>query len=358
MEDRASRLEISVSLRTLLLAIVLILVAGAVVSVRGALLLVFVGIFLAAVFEFPTRGLMARTGLGRGLAATIVVLGTALGAALLALILVVPVGRSIIEFVQGLPELVDQLQASDELSWLGDSGVGEGADAGAQTLAQSVPETISGLLGLVGEAFSVGLALFTVVFVTLFFLLDVAHLKTAVASVLAPKNADRTLDLWERITRIISRWAIGALAIAVIAGTVQGTTAWLLGSSFALALGLIAGLLDLIPNIGATIAGFILTLVLLAEEGLTAALIMLAVVLVYQQVENNLLTPTIQGKATNISGFFVITGVTVFGALLGVLGALLAVPIIASLQIIVQELTADRRARMAAARAAAEAPSA
>ena len=105
---------------------------------------------------------------------------------------------------------------------------------------------------------------------------------------LTPTSADRTLELWERITRIISRWAIGALAIAVIAGTVQGTTAWLLGSSFALALGLIAGFLDLIPNIGATIAGFILTLVLLAEEGLTAALIMLAVVLVYQQVENNL----------------------------------------------------------------------
>ena len=139
----------------------------------------------------------------------------------------------------------------------------------------------------------------------------------------------------------------------MIAGTVQGTTAWILGSSYALALGLIAGFFDLIPNIGATIAGFILTVVLLAEEGLTAALIMLAVVLVYQQVENNLLTPTIQGKATNISGFFVITGVTVFGALLGVLGALIAVPVVASLQIVAQELTKDRRERMAAAKAAA-----
>ena len=310
--------------------------------------------FLGAVFEFPTRLLMSKTPLGRGLAATVVVLGTAVAAALLALVLRPP-GEELHRARPGAARPRRPAARLGQLSWVGDTGAGDGAEAGAQNLADAIPDTISGLLGVVGEAFTVGLALFTVVFVTLFFLLDVANLRTAVASVLTPTSADRTLELWERITRIISRWAIGALAIAVIAGTVQGTTAWLLGSSFALALGLIAGFLDLIPNIGATIAGFILTLVLLAEEASPPALIMLAVVLVYQQVENNLLTPTIQGKATNISGFFVITGVTVFGALLGVLGALVAVPVIASLQIVVQELTKERRARMAAARAAMEA---
>ena len=117
---------------------------------------------------------------------------------------------------------------------------------------------------------------------------------------------------------------------------------------------MIAGFLDLIPNLGATIAGFILVPVVFAEEGLTAALIMLAVVLVYQQVENNLLTPTIQRKATNIWASAVIVSVTVFGALLGVLGALIAVPLTASIQIVVQELTAARRERFALARAQAE----
>ena len=75
---------------------------------------------------------------------------------------------------------------------------------------------------------------------------------------LLPADADRWLDVWERITENVSRWAIGALTIAVIAGTTQGLTAFLLGSSYAVALGLIAGFLDLIPNIGATIAAFIL----------------------------------------------------------------------------------------------------
>jgi predicted PurR-regulated permease PerM len=131
-------------------------------------------------------------------------------------------------------------------------------------------------------------------------------------------------------------------------------TAWLLGSSYAIALGVVAGLLDMIPNLGATIAGFILVPTLWAEEGLTAALIMAAVVLVYQQLENSILTPKIQGKAVNISPFFIIVAVTLFGALLGVLGALTAVPLAATLQILVQELTKARREKVAAAKAAVE----
>ena len=123
------------------------------------------------------------------------------------------------------------------------------------------------------------------------------------------------------------------------------------GLELRLALGVIAGLLDTIPNIGATIAGFVLVPALWAEEGLTAALIMLAVVLVYQQVENNVLTPKIQGKAVSLSGFFIIVAVTLFGALLGVLGALTAVPLAATLQIFVQELTKSRRAKVAETKA-------
>src|SRR3954452_24950027 len=156
--------------------------------------------------------------------------------------------------------------------------------------------------------------------------------------------------MWDRITEMVSRWAVGVLIIAVIAGTVQGGTAWLLGFDYALSLALIAGFLDMIPHIGATIAGFILAWVLVAEQGLTAALIMLAVVLVYQQVENNLLTPTIQGKAVKLSAFFIIVAVAIFGALLGVIGALIAVPVAAMIQIILGEVTKTYRQQIAAAK--------
>ncbi len=350
------RVEISISPRTLFLAAAIVALSAALVVIKEALVLVFLGIFLALVFEHPTRLVMRRTRLGRGLAATVVVLGAVLTVVVLALFLLVPLVGDLRDLIKTLPDLVANLRESDELGWLGDSGAAASVQDGSGDLANWIPSGISAILGVAGEAFAAGLAIFTIIFLTLFLVIDMPRLKNALATVTTPETADRTLDLHERITRTVSRWAIGALTIALIAGTVQGTTAYLLGSSFAVALGVIAGLLDLIPNLGATIAGFILVPVLFAEEGLTAALIMLLVILVYQQVENNLLTPTIQGKATDISAFFVILGVTVFGALLGVLGALVAVPIVASLQLVVQEVTKERRARMAAMTGGATTP--
>jgi putative heme transporter len=280
------------------------------------------------------------------------VLGTAVAAVLLMLVLLVPFVGSVRDFLQDLPETVQSLRESDELSWLGDSGAAGNVQDGAEQVSVSVPDAISAVLGIAGSFFGVFLACFTILFICLFLLSDITNLKRSLASVLGPGEDDRWLDVWERVTTSISRWAIGVAVIAVIAGTVQGTTAWLLGSSYALGLAVIAGLLDMIPNIGATIAGFILVPALWAEEGLTAAIIMLAVVLVYQQVENNILTPKIQGKAVQLSGFFVIVAVTLFGALLGVLGALTAVPLAATIQIFVQELTRARREKVAEHKAA------
>jgi len=347
---RRHAVEFTVGVRTLITIALVTTVAVALVSIREALLIVFTGVFLAFVFELPVRLVSRVFKLGRSVSAVIVVLGSAVAVALLELVLLVPLVSSMIEFLKGLPQIVQDLQDSSELSWLGDSGAAGNVQDGSQSLAHTIPDAVSAFLGVAGDAFGTALAIFTIVFLAMFLLVDMPRLKGAAASVLMPGDADRMLWLWEQITRTVSRWALGAAFIAVCAGTIQGTTAWILGSSYALALGVIAGLLDLIPNIGATIAGFILVPTLLAEEGLTAALIMLAVVLIYQQVENNFLTPTVQGKAVEISGFFVMLGVTVFGALLGVFGALVAVPVTASLQIVVRMITEERRAHVAAAR--------
>jgi predicted PurR-regulated permease PerM len=215
----------------------------------------------------------------------------------------------------------------------------------------SVPDAISDVLGIAGGFFGVFLASFTILFICLFLITDIGGLKRSLASVLMPPEDERWLGVWDRVTMTISRWAIGVIVIATIAGVIQGTTAFLLGSSYALALGLIAGLLDMIPNIGAMLAGFILVPTLWAEEGLTAAIIMLVVILAYQQLENNILTPKIQGKAVQLSAFFIIVAVTIFGALLGVLGALVAVPLAATIQIFVQELTKARREQVAEVKA-------
>jgi predicted PurR-regulated permease PerM len=340
-------------MRTVLIVAATIGVLAAFVAIGDTFLIVFIGVFLALVFEFPVRLVMAKTGLGRGLAATVTVLGAALLVTLLALLFLVPLVGGARDYLQELPATVQELRDSDELGGLGDSGAAENLQAGAENVAAKVPDAVSKVLGLAGDVFTLFVASFTILFICLFFLTDVVNLKRAVASVLMPGEDERWLAVWERVTESISRWAIGVVVIATMAGVTQGLTAWLLGSSFALALGLIAGLLDMIPNIGATIAGFILVPTIWAEEGLTAALIMLVVVLVYQQVENNLITPKVQGKAVNLSAFFIIVAVALFGALLGVLGALTAVPLAATIQIFVQELTKERRERVAEAKAIA-----
>ena len=208
---RRKPFETGITVRTLLIAALIVGLAAAVVSILDALLLVFLGIFLALVFEIPVRAFMRKTGRGRGLSATIVVLGSAVGATVLALILLVPLVSSVRDFLKDLPELVAQLRDSDELSSIGDSGSAENVQEGANNLAASVPDAISALLGLAGEAFSIGLALFTVLFLALFLLVDMSNLKETARSMLLPADADRWLAVWEHITENVSRWAIGAI---------------------------------------------------------------------------------------------------------------------------------------------------
>ena len=343
-------------MRTVLLVAATAGVLAAFWAIGDTFLIVFIGIFLALVFEYPVRYVMAKTHMSRGLASAITVIGTALAVLVIGLLFLVPLVGAVRDFLQDLPQTVEQLRESDELSgWFGNSGAAQNVQSGAEKVSSGVPDAISAVLGIAGGFFSAFLVTFTIIFICLFLLSDIVKLKQALGSVLMPGEDVRWLNVWERVTNTISRWAIGVVVIAVIAGTTQGLTAWLLGSSYALGLAVIAGLLDMIPNIGATIAGFILVPALWAEEGLSAALIMLAVLLVYQQIENNILTPKIQGAAVNLSGFFIIIAVTLFGALLGVLGALTAVPLAATIQIFVQELTKARREQVSEAKAAKEA---
>ena len=113
----------------------------------------------------------------------------------------------------------------------------------------------------------------------------------------------------------------------------------------------------LYSEIGSTIAAIIVCVVTLIASGLTPALIMLAVILVYQQAENYLIQPAVMGQVVELSGFATIASVMVGGALLGVVGAVLAVPITASAKVVIRHSTDGRRQRIAALEAAAAASS-
>src|SRR6478672_2857615 len=306
MAGQVEKRELIIPIRTILVVSAAIGVLGAFVAIGDTFLIVFVGIFLGLVFEFPVRFVTRKTGWSRGLAATVTVLGTAIGVVLIGLLFLVPMVGSVRDFLHSLPQTIYQLRSSDELSWLGDTGIGKNLHDGSSQTSASVPDTVSKVLGIAGAFFAVFLGGFTILFICLFLLSDIPNMKRALGSVLMPGEDDRWLGVWERVTEAVSRWAIGVVVIATIAGTTQGVTAWLLGSSYAIGLGVIAGLLDMIPNIGATMARLILVPTLWAEEGVAAAIVMLVVLLVYQQLENNILSPKIQGKAVSLSAFIII----------------------------------------------------
>ena len=189
------------------------------------------------------------------------------------------------DFLQGLPATIEQLRESDELSRLGDSGAAGTSRQASEEIVAAVPDAISAVLGIAGDFFSAfSHWLHDHLHLHLLARRHGEHLKRALGAVLTPGEDERWLGVWEKVTTSVSRWAIGVVVIATIAGTTK-LTALAPRFQLALALGVIAGLLDMIPNIGATIAGVSSSCRRCwAEEGLTAAIIMLVVLLVYQQV--------------------------------------------------------------------------
>ena len=351
-EPPAKRVEITISARTMATVLGVIAFVWAFIAARQAVLWIFIALFLAIVLTTPVTWLVERRGMKRGNAAMLVVLGLVLLLAALAYLLISPFVDAVQDLIEDLPNIVERIRGSDLFQELDQrTDVGAELQRRAESLASDLPSKLGDAFAVGGRIFGFGLGALSIVFMTLFLVIELPNLSRALHSVLFPRESTRMAMLEERITRTIGRYALGAMVIAMIAGTVQGTAAWLLGVPFALALGIIAGLLGLIPQVGATIAAVVLSLVALTQ-GVPQALIMLAVCIGYQQLENYVLQPTIQGRAADISGFFVIASVIVGAALLGVVGALIAVPLVASAQIVIRELTAERRAAVALAHAA------
>jgi predicted PurR-regulated permease PerM len=148
------------------------------------------------------------------------------------------------------------------------------------------------------------------------------------------QRLDRVLD---RSARAVGNYVAGALAQATIAAVTAYIVLKILGVPFAAPLALIIFFLDLIPLIGATIGAVIVGVITLFQDFPTATIIWTIYSILYQQVENNLIQPQIQKRAVNINPFLVIVSVLFGSALLGVMGALVAVPVAASIQIAFRE---------------------
>jgi predicted PurR-regulated permease PerM len=200
---------------------------------------------------------------------------------------------------------------------------------------------VSSLFGLV-----------TLGFLTLFGVIAKPALTRAALDLMRPDTAERVDRTLGEVSSTISFALLGNVVISIIAGTIVGVTAWIVDAPSPIVLAVIVGFFDLIPQVGSAIAAAIVVTVTLIASGVAPAVILLVVILVYQQVENYLIQPAVMRQAVELSGFATIAVVLLGSALLGVVGAILAVPVAASIKVIAAEATKGRRARMSRLRAA------
>ncbi len=349
-ESRPKRVEIVVSGTTVLKAAVIAL--GVYLAIIANEVLLIIGLaFVFALGLDPLVGRFTRRGVGRGTASLLVVGLLFLIAAVLVIWAAVPLWNEVRHLADNLPGYVNELEEQPAFKELDqNTDVTAKAEDLAKNIADKIPDAACSLLGITGALVGTVLSAVTLVFLTLFLLIGLPDLKRGALALLPPQEAARVDRLVNEVTETISYSLVGNLAISVIAATVVGVTAVIIGAPFPIVLALIVGLFDLIPQVGSMIAAIIVVLITLAGSGAVDAAIMLLVILVYQQIENYVIQPVVYRRAVSLSGFATIAVVLAGGALLGVIGAILAVPVAASIKVVVADLTAARRARMAALR--------
>jgi predicted PurR-regulated permease PerM len=350
------RVEIVVSGVTVLKA-ALVALAVVVLIVANE---VFLTIMLSLVFALgldPLVGWFTGRGMGRGKAALLVFFLLFLAVFVIVVWTVTPVWNEIRGLVQDIPGYIEDLKDEPAFQQLHDNtDAVDKAQQVAVDAAKEIPKAASTLLGITGSVVGSVFSIVTLAFLTLFLLIGLPDFKRATLNMLPPAEAQRVGRVLDEVTRTISFSLLGNIAISVIAGSVVGVTAVIIGAPFPVVLALIVGLFDLIPQVGSLIAAVIVVSITLAGAGVVPAVILAVVILVYQQVENYVIQPVVYRQAIELSGFATIAVVMVGGALMGVIGAILAVPVAGSLKVIFRELTAARRERIEALRAQPEIP--
>ncbi len=345
--------EIVIPVRTMLLVLgVAALVALAVVSL-GTLLSIFVAAVLALGLD-PVVGALVKRGWKRGRASLAVFAGLFVATFVIVLVTAGPLWDQIVEFVQMLPVYWDEITSQDWFqNFISTADADDKIREALKDLAAGLPDAATALLGIAGGIFGSVLSMVTLTFLSLFLLMERPQITDWLFGFTPPAADRRWRPVLEESISAVSSSLIGNLAISLVAALVAGLSAWALGLPFPIVLAMITGFLDLIPQVGATIAAVILVAVALTVST-EAAIVMLVIQLIYQQLENYVVYPIVYRRAVELSGFTTIVSVLIAGSILGVVGAILAVPFAAVIKIVLREAGAPRRARMAALRSVDE----
>ena len=296
--------------------------------------------FVAVALSGPVNILARR--MRRGLAITIVYVAVLLVPIGLAALIVPPLVRQGVDFVENLPQYSNDLQnyveKNQKLQNLNDD---LGLTDRVSKLANDAPNQVGAAAGVLRDLGS-GLvnsifAGFTIFVLSIFMVARGRSWVDGAIDLRGTEHADKIKAALDRIAAAVGNYVGGAIIQASIAAITSFIMLTILGVPFAGALAVLVGILDLIPLVGATIAAFVVGAVTLFTDFPTATIVWIVFALAYQQFENYVIQPQIQKRAVELEPFIVLVSVLCGGALFGIVGALLAIPVAATIQISVQE---------------------
>ena len=351
VEERLVRFRPRAVLSVLGILLATVVVLQVVWVARGVLIWTLIALFLALALNPAVDWLQAHGVERRGAAVAIVYVTTLLVIAAVASVFVPTLVREVNEFVEAVPGYVEDLTAGR-----GRLGFLERDYQIVEKLREAIEAGgAGGVLGVSDTALSVTksvvtavVATLTISFLTLFMLLEGPVWLERFFGLLPEESQPRWRTVGNDIYRVVGGYVAGNLLISFIAGAVSAGVLLALGVQFAVALGLLVAILDLIPLAGATIAAVIVSTVAFLSESITIGLIVVAFFLAYQQLENHVLQPMVYGRTVQLSPLAVLISVLIGAELAGVVGALGAIPVAGTIQVLLRDYLAHRRSQLVA----------
>ena len=323
----------------------LLLAYGVFLGLRNAasiLVLIFIALFLAIGLN-PAVARLRSWGLPRGGAVAVVALTLLLLLCGGLFALVPPLITQSTELIGNIPDYIASLQRNRTINDLI-----ERYDIVKRVQGALNPTTVGNALGgVVGGArlvFGTVFNLLTVLVLTIYFMAAFDRIKEHAYELVPASRQDRVRLLGDEILAKVGAYMVGALAIAVVAGLSTWIFALIIGLGYPFALAVVVAICDLIPQIGATIGAVVVTVVGFADS-ITAGIACAVFFIVYQQLENYLIYPTVMRRSVKVSDVAAVVAALLGVGLFGVIGALIAIPMVAAVQLIIREVVVPTQKR-------------
>ena len=323
-----------------------LLLGSALISISTILVYIVLALFLALGLD-PIVRLLERHRVGRGAGIGIVFGAFALLMAAFVIFVLPPVIAQIGQFVRAIPEGLDEIPQSEWfLSLPGDWQVGIGVAIDQLSATLSDPAFLA---AIGGGVLSVGIGLvaaisggFIVVALTLYFLASLTSMKNAFYSLAPARSRPKLSDMTERITASVGSALIGSVTISSLNALVVFLLHIFIGLPFPALMAVVAFVITLIPLFGSVIF-WILASVIALFSSPQQALIFFIAYLVYIQIESYVVSPRVMNSAISIPAALVLIAAMVGGTLMGVLGVLVALPVTASVLLIIREVVVPKQ---------------